>query len=508
MDYKQISFLMKDFIDETINFYEHMDEHRVSASADPRIGERIKKQGIPKTGRPLSQICRQMQEEILPASSLGQHPRSFACIPGPISLLSWMGEMMTGAFNPHGGSAANVPGPAAVEQELIRWMCGLAGYPSSAGGLFVSGGSMANLTALTAARDSRLVFEERDKGVAYVSDQTHSSVAKAFHILGFQQWQIRRISTDSSFAMDVKALEQAIRHDISQGLTPFAVVATAGTTNTGSIDPLPQIARLCKAFGLWMHVDGAFGASILLSDWGQRLLKGIEQSDSISWDAHKWLRQTYSCSVVLVRKQAHLTRSFSSHPEYLEDMAGDPDQINFWDLGPELTRPCRGLKLWFTLQVLGQDQMAQDMEHSCRMAQAAERELKKDPYWEIISRPSLGILNFRYVLPGLSPDELDQLNQQMAAQVTADGYAQVLTTRLKGKQAIRLCTIHPDTCLEDIRTTIRLLKESPALQEAQSTHSISPHPARSRSCAPVISRQARPISAASMGRVSSPIQGL
>ena len=283
MDYKQISFLMKDFIDETINFYEHMDEHRVSASADPRIGERIKKQGIPKTGRPLSQICRQMQEEILPASSLGQHPRSFACIPGPISLLSWMGEMMTGAFNPHGGSAANVPGPAAVEQELIRWMCGLAGYPSSAGGLFVSGGSMANLTALTAARDSRLVFEERDKGVAYVSDQTHSSAAKAFHILGFQQWQIRRIPTDSSFAMDVKALEQAIRHDISQGLTPFAVVATAGTTNTGSIDPLPQIARLCKAFGLWMHVDGAFGASILLSDWGQRLLKGIEQSDSISW---------------------------------------------------------------------------------------------------------------------------------------------------------------------------------------------------------------------------------
>lgn len=268
MDYKQISFLMKDFIDETINFYEHMDEHRVSASADPRIGERIKKQGIPKTGRPLSQICRQMQEEILPASSLGQHPRSFACIPGPISLLSWMGEMMTGAFNPHGGSAANVPGPAAVEQELIRWMCGLAGYPSSAGGLFVSGGSMANLTALTAARDSRLVFEERDKGVAYVSDQTHSSAAKAFHILGFQQWQIRRIPTDSSFAMDVKALEQAIRHDISQGLTPFAVVATAGTTNTGSIDPLPQIARLCKAFGLWMHVDGAFGASILLSDWG------------------------------------------------------------------------------------------------------------------------------------------------------------------------------------------------------------------------------------------------
>ena len=344
--------------------------------------------------------------------------------------------------------------------------------------------------------------------MAYVSDQTHSSVAKAFHILGFQQWQIRRIPTDSSFAMDVKALEQAIRHDISQGLTPFAVVATAGTTNTGSIDPLPQIARLCKAFGLWMHVDGAFGASILLSDWGQRLLKGIEQSDSISWDAHKWLRQTYSCSVVLVRKQAHLTRSFSSHPEYLEDMAGDPDQINFWDLGPELTRPCRGLKLWFTLQVLGQDQMAQDMEHSCRMAQAAERELKKDPHWEIISRPSLGILNFRYVLPGLSPDELDQLNQQMAAQVTADGYAQVLTTRLKGKQAIRLCTIHPDTCLEDIRTTIRLLKESPALQEAQSTHSISPHPARSRSCAPVISRQARPISAASMGRVSSPIQGL
>ena len=505
MDHKQLAALMKDFIDRTMDLYEHMDTHRVCPAAGPQIGERIKKQGIPRTGRPLAQVCRQMEEEILPAASLGQHPRSFACIPGPISLLSWMGEMMTGAWNPHGGSAANIPGPGAVEQELIRWMCGLAGYPESAGGLFVSGGSMANLTALTAARDACLPFEKRDKGVAYVSDQTHSSVSRAFHILGFQQEQIRRIPSDSSFAMDVKELERAVRRDLFLGLAPFAVVATAGTTNTGSIDPLAEIARLCKGSGLWMHVDGAFGASILLSGWGRGMLKGIEQSDSLSWDAHKWLRQTYGCSAVLVRQQSRLVRSFSSHPEYLEDLAGAPEETNFWDLGPELTRPCRGLKLWFTLQVLGQEQMAQDMEHSCRMAQAAAQELEKDPHWEIISGPSLGILNFRYVLPGLSPDELDRLNQQMAAQVTAGGFAQILTTRLKGVQAIRLCTLHPDTSPEDIRTTIRLLKESPALQKAQSRR---PHPARNKSCAPVMSLQARPISAASMGRSSSPIHGL
>ncbi len=229
--------------------------------------------------------------------------------------------------------------------------------------------------------------------------------------------------------MGVKALKAAVAHDLSEGNKPFAVIATAGTTNTGSIDPLPQIGKLCRRYGLWMHVDGAFGASILLGDWGRKLLAGIELSDSFSIDAHKWLHQTYGCSMVLAR-------------------------------------PCRSLRLWLTLQVLGQDNMDRMMERGCRLAELAQGELRKDSCWEIVSKASLGIVNFRFLLPGLSPEELDELNQEMAAEITRSGYAQVMTTRLRGKQVIRLCTINPDTSDADILTAIRLLKESRAARQA------------------------------------------
>ncbi len=174
---------------------------------------------------------------------------------------------------------------------------------------------MANLTALTAARDAKLAPQDRGRAVAYLSDQTHSSVAKALHIIGFCQEQIRILPSDAAFRMDTGALEMAVKKDLAAGRRPFAVVATAGTTNTGSIDPLEEIADICRRFDLWMHVDGAYGASLLLSGQGRRLLSGIALSDSISWDAHKWMMQTYGCSVVLVREQKNLLRSFATHPE-------------------------------------------------------------------------------------------------------------------------------------------------------------------------------------------------
>lgn len=235
------------------------------------------------------------------------------------------------------------------------------------------------------------------------------------------------------------------------------MVATAGTTNTGSIDPLEEIADICRRFDLWMHVDGAYGASLLLSGQGRRLLSGIALSDSISWDAHKWMMQTYGCSVVLVREQKNLLRSFSTHPEYLEDAKTEGSLPDFWDLGPELTRPARALKLWTTLQIVGTDRFGEMIDHGCRMAELAQEEILKYPGWEIVSPAGQGVVCFRYAPKELSDRECDALNVQLARELSDTGYAQILTTQLNGRKVLRMCTPNPETDEDDICSTIALL---------------------------------------------------
>lgn len=458
----QAGALMKEFVDTVLDFYGTMKAEPVCRQIGPETQARLERRGIPRVGRPVEEVYREMLRDVYANNTLVQHPRCFACIPTPVSLFSWMGDVMTNAFDPHAGCWMNASAAGHVERELIRWMCGLAGYPQGGGGLFVSGGSMANLTALTAARDDRLTEDRRASAVAYVSDQTHSSVAKGLHIIGFRADQVRKVPTDGAFRMDVAALRRAVEEDLALGRTPFAVIASAGTTNTGSIDPLPEIGALCRAYGLWMHVDGAFGASLLLSPRRRELLAGIECSDSLSWDAHKWLMQTYGCSVVLVRDQSRLVRSFAAHPEYLEDAQRFGQSPDFWDLGPELTRPARALKLWLTLQVMGSEGMGRVIDRGCAMAELAERAVREHPDWEIVSPAQLGIVNFRFAPGGLSDRRLDRLNQDIAREVTDSGYAQVLTTELRGRKVLRLCTLNPDTTPEDIRTTVERLVHSRA----------------------------------------------
>ena len=201
---------------------------------------------------------------------------------------------------------------------------------------------MANITALTAARDNKLTDINLHLGTAYISDQTHSSVAKGLRIIGITDSRIRRIPTNSHFQMDTAKLEEVIEADKKSGYIPFVVIGTAGTTNTGSIDPLTEISALCKKHDMWFHIDGAYGASVLLSPKYKSLLNGTELADSISWDAHKWLFQTYGCAMVLVKDIRNLFHSFHVNPEYLKDLENDIDNVNTWDIGMEQTRPARG----------------------------------------------------------------------------------------------------------------------------------------------------------------------
>lgn len=464
---KEVGTLMKEFTNQTVDFYNDMKSLPIYRPAEKETLEYLKNQSVPAHGRPLKEVYSEMLRDIYSNTILAQHPRSFSCIPSTASLLSWMGDVMTNAYNLHASCQMNAPAADLIEKKLISWMCGLAGYPKESGGLFVSGGSIANLTALTAARDAKLSYDEFGSAVVYVSDQTHYSVAKGLHIIGFRRDQIQIIPADEYFRMDISALQSAVMNDISNGRKPFAVVASAGTTNTGSIDPLPEISSVCLKYGMWMHVDGAFGASALLSERYRKDLSGIELSDSLSWDAHKWLLQTYGCSVVLVRDQSLLADSFAAHPEYLKDSENPDGSAEFWDLGPELTRPARSLKLWITLQAVGSSEIGNFIEHGCAMAEFAEKTIREDPDWEIISPARLGIVNFRFApREKISENELNRINQSISSEISESGFALIFTTELNGKKVLRMCTINPQTTEADIIDTIKRLKESESVRKA------------------------------------------
>lgn len=453
----QLEEAIKKFVHNFCLEKHNLHSQKVTWNMDDHQAEKIKKIGIPADGRPVDEVVKEMMKEVYHYRGDANHPRFFGFVPGPASSLSWLGDIMTSAYNIHAGGSKLAPMLNCIEQEVIQWLCGQVGYKEHPGGVFVSGGSMANITALTAARDRKLNEENLHLGVAYISDQTHSSVAKGLRIIGIPNSRIRVIPTNDNFEMKMREFKEAVEEDKEKGLLPFVAIGTAGTTNTGSIDPLEEMAEICKIHGMWFHIDGAFGASVLLSPKYRHLLQGTALSDSISWDAHKWLFQTYGCAMVLVKDIRHLYHSFHVSPEYLQDVEGDLDHINPWDIGMELTRPARGLKLWLTLQVLGTDLIGSAIEQGFQSVLWAQEALEKLDHWEIVSKAQLSVINFRYKTDELTEEELDILNEQAAEKLLASGYAAIFTTVLKGKKVLRICALHPETTRTDIQTTIHML---------------------------------------------------
>lgn len=445
------------FIRDYTEFSMHLPDGPISKKAPQYKLEKILQQGIPAKGRPLDDVVEELCRDIMPYGNHNNHPRFFGFIPSTASPISWLGDIITTAYNRHAGSADNQPAIWCVEQELIRWLNNRVGFPEKAGGIFVSGGSMANLTAMTIARDNLLEESDWSRGTAYLSDQTHSSVEKGLKVIGIGSSRIRKIPTDDLFRMDTQALRRAVKEDVENGFMPFLTIATAGTTNTGSVDPLSKIRDICNEYGMWMHVDGAFGASVVLSENYSDMLAGIETADSLSWDAHKWLFQTVGCSMVLVRDQKYMLNSFSVHPEYLKDLEKDGSSINPWDLGIELTRPARCIKLWLTLQVMGCHAISENIEHGIRLAECAEKKLRENSTIEIVSPAQFGIVNFRYAPVGMSERQRNMLNSKISEKILKDGYAGVFTTELNGKKVLRMCIIHPETTLDELKETIELI---------------------------------------------------
>ena len=452
-------------LEEAVNNFVHdfcIRKHKqesmpvLNVSGDEQL-KKIENIGIPAKGRPVEEVVKEMEEDVFRYCGDNNHPRFFGFVPGPASCVSWLGDVMTSAYNIHAGGSKLAPTVNCVEQQVIRWLCKLAGFGKKAGGIFVSGGSMANITALTAARDKKLNEDTLHLGTAYVSDQTHSSVAKGLRVIGITSSRIRTIPTDENFRIKISELEAAIKKDLEAGYIPFAVIGTAGTTNTGAIDPLNDIADICDKYGIWFHVDGAIGGSLLLSEKYKELLSGLQRADSLSWDAHKWLFQTYGCAAILVKDIGDLYNSFHVSPEYLKDVQTDEAYPNMFDIGIELTRPARGLKLWMTLQVLGTELLASAIEQGFKQAKWAESAVSEKKDWEILSNAQLAMLNFRFAPEDLTEQQKDRLNEKISERLNESGYAAMFTTVLRGKTCLRLCAIHPETTKEEIVSCINML---------------------------------------------------
>lgn len=442
---------------------EHIPVKRVPSH---ELIEKYQNMPIPQHGKDFEDILKLLNDEILNYHLHTNHPRSFSFIPGPASPLSWFTDILTSGHNIHASNVANAPLPITIEHRLIHDLSEKIGFdPVQSGGVFVSGGSMATLTAITAARDAMISLPNLSKATVYLTQQAHFSVAKAFHVAGFADTQLRYVPTDDLYAMDVNALARQIAQDKADGYQPLIIVATTGTTNTGTIDDLTSITQIARQHHMWVHADGAYGLSHIFTQEGATLLKGIDQVDSVTWDAHKLLFQTYSCAMVIVKDKKHLLSTYGVEAEYLDDISSNDAQIDPEKLGIELTRPPRGLKLWVTLQVLGEEGLSARIQHGQQMAHYVAQQVAQMSDWQVETPPQLSIVNIRYHDPNQSSEENNRIMRYAAARIAESGYAVAYTTELNQKRVIRFCTIHPDTTTDDIDGTLSRLNQY--VQEAQ-----------------------------------------
>ena len=404
----------------------------------------------PEGGEGFDQVMEQLRGDVLPFISRGDHPGYFAFIPSCGTWPGALGDFMASALNIFAGSWMESAGPSQVELTVLDWFKQWIGYPPTAAGIMVSGGSAANLTAVACAREA-LLGAMSDRVVVYCSDQAHSSMARACRVLGFRPDQVRVLPVDDTYRLRPEALRAAMGADVGAGRQPLLVSASAGSTNTGSIDPLVEVAGVCREQGAWLHVDGAYGGFAVLTDRGRRLLAGMELADSVTLDPHKWLYQPFECGCLLVREGRLLREAFEITPDYLKDAEVSRREVNFSDLGVQLSRMARALKLWVSLRFFGVAAFRAAIDRSLDLARYAQRRIESSPVLELLLPANLSVVCFRRRFDGVDDeDELEARNGRLVADLAASGIGLISSTRLRGRYALRLCALNHTSGEQDV----------------------------------------------------------
>lgn len=450
-------------IDLLVERYARLGELPVIETAEKEEMERRLHEPPPSAPVPFDELLERLATDVLPYMSRGDHPRFFAYIPTSPTWPSVIGDLLATGFNIYQGAWLESAGPSEIELVVIDWFRQWVGYPETAGGLLLSGGSAANMTALAAAADAKL-GPRRHAGTIYISTQAHSSVLRATRVLGFPAEHVRILPVDEEFEIQLDALERAIDEDAADGKQPFFVVANAGSTNTGSVDPLPDLAALCAERGLWLHADAAYGGFATLTERGRRALRGLALADSITLDPHKWLYQPLEAGCCLVRDRELLRQSFYISPDYLRDaeVTGDRE-INFSDVGIQLSRRSRALKVWLSLHYFGLDAFRATIDRCLDLTALAQRYVEESAELELAVPATLGIFCFRRKPPGVENEaELEQLNRSLVAKLMASGRGMVSTTTLDGRCVVRFCVLNHSSSEDDVLEVLRFLETTRA----------------------------------------------
>lgn len=423
---------------------------------------------LPNEGTPPDRVLLDFTRQVQPFPFGNAHPRFSAWVNSPPDPVGVAAAALAAALNPSvaGGRHSAVH----IEHLVVRWFCELAGWPDSSAGLFVSGGSAATISALTIARRAAYtgagVDDRRDglastalQPVVYATTEAHSCITRAVELCGIGSANISRVPTDGDHRMHVPALAQRIHDDVGAGRLPVAVVASVGTVNTGAIDPVDDIAEACRSHGVWLHVDGAYGApaALLLEEYVDART-GMARADSIALDPHKWLYTPVDAGLVLIRDSALTRDTFSLVPPYLRTEPAEDEPTWLSEYGLEQTRPFRALKVWMQLRHLGADGYRALIERDIAAATLLRRAVDHCDDFELLAH-GLSVVCFRHLVPGLAKADLDSHNRALVGRLQRSGQGFLAATEVDGVAAIRACVVNPTTTGSDLRALLELLRQ-------------------------------------------------
>lgn len=451
-DWSELRALGHQMVDDMVDFLANASERPVWQPM-PAAKRAELQASLPRRPSSLSETYATFRQLIEPYATGNTHPRFMGWVHGGGNAVGMLAELLAGGLNANLGGRDHAP--IELERQVIRWAAEMVGFPPDAAGVLLTGTSIANLVGVLVARTAALGPRVRQQGLAgarltaYASAAAHQCVARAMDMAGFGSASLRLIPCDADGRIRLDALTDAIAHDRRDGAMPFIVIGTAGSVDTGAIDDLAALADICLTERIWFHIDGAFGATAMLAPSLRPLLAGIERADSIAFDFHKWTQVPYDAGCILVRDPERQLATFASHAAYLRSerrgLAGGAP----WpcDLGPDLSRGFRALKVWMTLKVYGADQLGAIMEQTCTLARRLAARIDREPDLERLAPVPLNIVCFRY---RTADGDLDCLNADIVADLQEAGIAAPSTTILNGHLAIRAAIVNHRTRPEDI----------------------------------------------------------
>ncbi len=451
-DFRAMASAAVDFL---ATYFESLETRPVVVPTTSRaIREQID-EPLPMAGTDFDKLLDTVRDVICQFNRHSAHPRMFGYVASPGTAVGAVAHMLAAAMNINVTAWRSAPSATEIERLTIAWLNQMLGYPATAGGLLLSGGSMANFAGLAAAHKAK-------GGVTvYVSDESHYSIEKAAGMLGVGESNVRKVKTDARLHIDLGELERLVSEDRAAGRPPFCVVANAGTTVTGAVDPLPEVAAFARRHDLWLHVDAAYGGFAALAPSARHLLAGIEQADSIALDPHKWLYLPMGCGCVLYKDPATARAAFAHGADYTRPIGLENDEaFAFWDYGPELSRPFRALDLWLLIKFAGAERLGQAIEENIACAKYFEQLVNASDDFEMLAPVELSIFCFRYVPKGFTGD-LDAFNESLLVKVQRAGSTYLSNARVHGRFALRGCVLNYRTTkadmtrvLEDVRAVV------------------------------------------------------